>query len=78
MTYQNNEEGLVQLLQEVEYVPGTFPPVYRLGGVLIGYDKLEKLRVLAAANKKSAQTKNRQVRLLRRRSKQLSKKKFPD
>ncbi len=75
MTYQDNEEGLVQLLQEVEYVPGTFPPVYRLGGVLIGYDKLEKIKVIAAGNKESKQIKNKQIRLLRRWSGRLSKQK---
>ncbi len=46
MNYQNNEQGLVQLLQKLEYVEGTFPPVYKLGSFLIGYDKSERIKVL--------------------------------
>jgi hypothetical protein len=46
--YEDDELGLVQLLQELEPIQGTFPPVYMLGDILIGYDKLEQLTILAA------------------------------
>jgi hypothetical protein len=49
MSYQDNELGLVQMFQELHPVPGTFPPVYMLDDVLIGYDKLEQLRIIAAS-----------------------------
>jgi hypothetical protein len=46
MNYRSNEQALVQLLQKLEYVQGTFPPVYIVDGVLIGYDKLQRIKVL--------------------------------
>lgn len=46
--YHDNEAGLVQLFQKLEPIQGTFPPVYMLDDMIIGYDKLEKLTVLAA------------------------------
>jgi hypothetical protein len=46
MNYRSNEQALVQLLQKLEYVHGTFPPVYIVDGVLIGYDKLQQIKVL--------------------------------
>lgn len=55
MDYQDNENGLRQLLGELEYIHGTNPPVYRSRGMLIGYDRLGRIRVLATG-------KNEQVR----------------
>lgn len=51
--YQSNEQGLIELLQQLEYVQGTFPPVYKLGSTLIGYDKLDKITIIASNNQKS-------------------------
>lgn len=50
MKYQDDEQGLAQLFQDVEYIEGTFPPVYLVDDVLIGYDKLEQIKVIAAKN----------------------------
>jgi hypothetical protein len=49
MDYQDNEFGLRQLLGELERIQGTFPPVYRSRGLLIGYDKRGRITVLAAS-----------------------------
>lgn len=49
MNYQDNERGLKTLLKELKHVPGTFPPVYMLGSILISYDKLGQAKVIAAA-----------------------------
>jgi hypothetical protein len=38
---------LENLLQKLTPVPGTQPPVYMFGSILIGYDKLEQIKVLA-------------------------------
>ncbi len=61
MDYRNNEQGLVQLLQKLEYVQGTFPPVYMLGGVLIGYDKLEQIKVLGNVESEAVQLEGSQI-----------------
>jgi hypothetical protein len=47
INYHDNEAGLIQLFQKIEPIQGTFPPVYMLGDMIIGYNKLEKLTVLA-------------------------------
>lgn len=47
MKLQGKEGELLKLVEQAEPVPGTFPPVYMLDGVLIGYDKLEQVRVIA-------------------------------
>ena len=48
MNYQNDESGLAELFQDLKPVPDTAPPVYMLDEVLIGYDKLEQIGVIAA------------------------------
>lgn len=50
MNYENNERELTKLFQDIQYVKGTFPPVYLIEDVLIGYDKLEQIKVLAIEN----------------------------
>lgn len=45
-SYQDNDSSLKQLLRNLEYIPGTFPPVYLLGDFLIGYDKWGRLKIL--------------------------------
>ena len=52
---QENKRELVELLGEAVYVPDTSPPVYMLDGVLIGYDKLEQMRVIATTSKREAE-----------------------
>jgi hypothetical protein len=47
MDYGENERGLKQLLGKLEYIQGTYPPVYRFGSFLIGYDKQGRLKILA-------------------------------
>ena len=44
-----NRAELENLLQKLTPVPGTQPPVYMFGSILIGYDKLEQIKVLASA-----------------------------
>ncbi len=61
MDYRNNEQGLMQLLQKLEYVQGTFPPVYMLDGVLIGYDKLERIRVIGDVESEAGQLESSQI-----------------
>ena len=50
MRYQENEWGLAQLFKDLEPVQNTFPPVYLLGSILIGYDKGEQICILAINN----------------------------
>jgi hypothetical protein len=57
MDYQQNELGLRQLLRGLESVPDTHPPIYMLDGILIGYDKLDRIAVIAAEKNTSVQTK---------------------
>ena len=57
MNYQDYEHGLRELLQGLTYVPGTFPPVYMLGSMLISFDKLGRVRVVETVE--NGQTKNR-------------------
>ena len=45
--YQDNEKALKELIQDVKSVPGTFPPVYTCGEVIIGYDGQGQFRVMA-------------------------------
>ncbi len=61
MNYRNNEQELVQLLQKLEYVQGTFPPVYMMGGVLIGYDKLERIRIVGNVEFEAVQLEGSQI-----------------
>ena len=56
MDYQDNENGLRQLLGELEYIHGTNPPVYRSREMLIGYDKVGRIRVLAGGKNEQAQS----------------------
>jgi len=44
-----NRTELENLLQKLTPVPGTCPPVYMFGSILIGYDRLEQIKVLAEA-----------------------------
>ena len=50
MKYKTDQSGLTELFQDLKPVPYTAPPVYMLDEVLIGYDKLEQIRVIAAQN----------------------------
>lgn len=51
MNYQSNESALAQLFQKLRVIPGTLPPVYILNDVLIGYDRLENVRIIAGPEK---------------------------
>ncbi len=51
MDDRENKHELVELMGKAVYVPDTSPPVYMLDGVLIGYDKLERMKIIAATNK---------------------------
>ena len=57
MNYQDYERGLRELLLGLTYVPGTFPPVYILGNMLISFDKLDRVRVVETVE--NDQIKNR-------------------
>jgi hypothetical protein len=46
--YEENERALKELIQDVKSVPGTFPPVYTCGDVIIGYDRQGQFRVMAS------------------------------
>lgn len=46
MNFQDYERGLMELFQGVQYISGTFPPVYMLDGMLISYDKLGQLQII--------------------------------
>jgi hypothetical protein len=46
MNFQDYERGLMELFQGVQYISGTFPPVYMLDGMLISYDKLGQLKII--------------------------------
>ena len=48
MKYEDDQIGLRQLFQDLEPVPDTFPPVYFLDDVLIGYGKDGRVTVIAA------------------------------
>ena len=50
MNYEDTERELAQLFHDIRYIEGTFPPVYLIEDVLIGYDKLEQIKVLAIEN----------------------------
>jgi hypothetical protein len=63
MSYRDDEFGLAQLFQELEPVQGTFPPVYMLGDILIGYNKLEELTVLAARHEAERQMDSQWLKL---------------
>jgi hypothetical protein len=52
MDYKTNELGLTELFQRLEVVPNTLPPVYMLDDILIGYDRAEKIRVIAGSKRK--------------------------
>ncbi|MCB0163156.1 MAG: hypothetical protein KDI79_02945 [Anaerolineae bacterium] len=47
MNYKDNELGLTELLQGLELIPQTSPPVYILNNILIGYDKSERIKIIA-------------------------------
>lgn len=47
MNYKDNELGLTQLLQGLEIVPQTSPPVYILNNIIIGYDRSERIKIIA-------------------------------
>jgi hypothetical protein len=53
---ERNKVELERVIQGLKPVPGTFPPVYMCGNVLIGYDKLEQVRILADTENESLQT----------------------
>ena len=52
---ERNKAELERVIQGLKPVPGTFPPVYMFGNVLIGYDKLEQVRILADTESESIQ-----------------------
>ena len=47
MRYEEDQIGLSQLIQNLEPVPGTLPPVYLHEHVLIGYDKDGQVKIIA-------------------------------
>jgi hypothetical protein len=47
--FEETERALRQLLQGVELVPGTFPPVYTWGDLVIGYDRSGQIKVIASS-----------------------------
>lgn len=53
--YAENERALKELFQDVQSVPGTFPPVYTCGDVIIGYDGQGQIRVMASTKAAPAQ-----------------------
>ncbi len=54
MNDRENKRELVELLGKAVCVPDTSPPVYMLEGVLIGYDKLERMKIIATPSKSKA------------------------
>jgi hypothetical protein len=44
---QETDRQILQLLEGAMPVPGTSPPVYMVDGVLIGYDKLKQIKIIA-------------------------------
>jgi hypothetical protein len=58
MNYEDTERELAQLFHEIQYIEGTFPPVYLVEDVLIGYDKLEQIKVLAIENQPASTPKD--------------------
>lgn len=49
MNFEDDEVGLRELFQGVQYVPGTFPPVYMLDSMVISYDKSGRLQIVEAS-----------------------------
>lgn len=47
-SYEENERALKELFHDVKSVPGTFPPVYTFGDMIIGYDRRGQIRVMAS------------------------------
>jgi hypothetical protein len=47
MRYEEDQTGLSQLIQNLEPVPGTWPPVYLHEHALIGYDKDGQVKIIA-------------------------------
>lgn len=47
-----NRTELEKLVPQLTPVPGTCPPVYIFGSVLIGYDRWEQIKVLAGTETK--------------------------
>ena len=56
MNVYDYESGLLDLLQGVEYIPGTFPPVYMLGNVLISFDKTGRAKMVETSENRQPQT----------------------
>jgi hypothetical protein len=58
LNYIETEEALKELLQNIETVPGTFPPVYTCDGFVIGYDRQGKVKILGSTKteERSSQT----------------------
>jgi hypothetical protein len=52
-----NSNELEKLVRQLTPVPGTYPPVYMLGSVLIGYDRREQIKVLAGTVSQPVETK---------------------
>jgi hypothetical protein len=49
MNFEDDKFGLMELFQGVQYVPGTFPPVYMLDSMVISYDKSGHLQIVEAS-----------------------------
>jgi hypothetical protein len=45
VNYEEIEQILKQLLQDLHPVPGTFPPVYTCGDLLISYDRQGQIKI---------------------------------
>lgn len=48
MDVQGTDRQILKLLERATPVPGTSPPVYMVDGILIGYDKLKQIKIIAA------------------------------
>lgn len=57
MNYADTERELTKLFHDIQYIKGTFPPVYLVEDILIGYDKLEQIKVIARKNQPTPQDK---------------------
>lgn len=62
VNYEADEKALKQLLQGVETISGTFPPVYTYSDILISYDRLGQLRVIGVVHSEPPPIKQKWLR----------------
>ena len=48
MSYEQDKIVISRLIQDMEPVPGTYPPVYLFDDALVIYDKQERFKIVAA------------------------------